>query len=399
MVSLRKGIHIGAMAGVLAFSGPARSDGEIDRLKEQLQELDQRIRILQRQQELDKEAEAARARETPTVSTGKEGFWLRSADKAYQIRIGGIIQFDSHWYPDKTAPIGGTADTFAMRKVRPVLEGTFLQNIGFRLMPDFGNGSTSIQDAYVELRLDKAYTIRAGKFKPPIGLERLQLDSETEFVERGLPTNLAPNRDTGLQVGGSVLSDALSYQAGVFNGNPDNSVTDGDTNDQKDVLGRVFAEPFSNGDGWLGGLGIGIAFGYGVQQGTAAAPNLASYKTVGQQNFFVFDSGAFADGGRTKVAPQFYYYRGPFGLLGEYIDSSQEVSRGSHRKRAFDSSAWQLNAYWVLTGEDASFRNPTPRKPYAGSVPGWGAVELALRYGKQSIGASAFEGGAGTRLA
>ncbi|HWA13844.1 MAG TPA: porin, partial [Burkholderiales bacterium] len=47
----------------------------------------------------------------------------------------------------------------------------------------------------------------------------------------------------------------------------------------------------------------------------------------------------------------------------------------------------------------ASFRNPTPRKPYAGSVPGWGAVELALRYGKQSIGASAFEGGAGTRLA
>jgi phosphate-selective porin OprO/OprP len=399
MVSLRKGIRIGAIAGTFAIAGPASADGEIDRLKEQLQELDQRIRILQRQQEIDKEAEAARARETPTVSTGKDGFWLRSADKAYQIRIGGIIQFDSHWYPDKTAPIGGTADTFAMRKVRPVLEGTFLQNIGFRLMPDFGNGSTSIQDAYVELRLDKAYTIRAGKYKPPIGLERLQLDSETEFVERGLPTNLAPNRDTGIQIGGSVLSDALSYQAGVFNGNPDNSVTDGDTNDQKDFLGRAFAEPFRNGGGWLGGLGFGIAYGYGVQQGTAAAPNLASYKTVGQQNFFVFDSGAFADGRRTKFAPQFYYYKGPFGVLGEYIDSSQEVTRGSNRRLAFDSSAWQVNAYWVLTGEDASFRNPTPRKPYAGSVPGWGAVELALRYGRQSIGASAFDGGAGTRLA
>ena len=386
-------------ASAILASTPGFAEEDISQLKEQLDALDQKIRVLERLRENDKEASAAKAKETPTVSTGKDGFWLRSADNAYQIRIGGIIQLDSHWYPDKTAPLGTTSDTFVLRKVRPVLEGVFLENIGFRLMPDFGNGQTVLQDAYVELRLDKAANIRAGKFKPPIGLERLQLDSETEFVERGLPTNLAPNRDIGVQLGGSVLADTLSYQVGVFNGVVDNSTVDADTNDQKDYLARVFAEPFRNGSSWLSGLGVGIAYAYGVQQGTVAASGLAQYKTVGQQNFFQFSTGAFADGERTKIAPQLYYYVGPFGLLGEYIDSRQKVTRATNVKADFDSRAWQVNGYWVITGEDASFRNPNPRHPYAGSIPGLGAVELVVRYGVQTIDASAFAGTAATQLA
>jgi phosphate-selective porin OprO/OprP len=399
MYPIRTRILAGAFAvGAALVSSFAVADDDVSQLKEQLNELDQKIRVLQRQQELDKEEAAARAKEMPTVSSGKDGFWLRSADNAYQIRIGGIIQADSRWYPDKTAPTS-TTDSFVMRKVRPVLEGVFLQNIGFRLMPDFGNGTTVLQDAYVELRLDKAANIRAGKFKPPIGLERLQLDSETEFVERGLPTNLAPNRDTGIQLGGSVLANTLSYQVGVFNGIVDNSTGDGDTNDKKDYLARIFAEPFRNGDSWLSGLGIGIAYAYGMEKGTVTSSNLATYKTVGQENFFVFSTGAFADGERTKIAPQFYYYNGPFGLLGEYIDSHQVATRASNQKRDFDSRAWQVNGFWVLTGEDATFRNPTPRKPYSGASPGLGAVELVTRYGVQTIDDSAFEGTATTRLA
>src|SRR5258706_1378934 len=390
----------GALAASFIMISPyAFAEDDVSQLKQQVDELDEKIRVLQRQRELEKEAAVEKQKEPPTLSSGKDGFWLRSADNAYQIRIGGIIQFDSHWYPDKTAPIGGTSDSFVLRKVRPVLEGVFLENIGFRLMPDFGNGTTVLQDAYVELRLDKAANVRAGKFKPPIGLERLVLDSETEFVERGLPTNLAPNRDTGIQLGGSVLGDTLSYQVGVFNGITDNSTGDGDTNDQKDFLGRIFAEPFRNGDSWLSGLGIGIAYGYGVQQGTATTSNLATYKTVGQQNFFVFSTGAFADGEREKIAPQFYYYIGSFGLLGEYIDSRQKVTRATNQKQDFDSKAWQVNGYWVVTGEDASFRNPSPRRPYAVSSPGLGAVELVARYGVQTIDAATFSGSATTRLA
>ncbi len=40
-----------------------------------------------------------------------------------RMRLGGNIQLDSRWYPDKTTPIGGTTDQFILRKVRPVIEG------------------------------------------------------------------------------------------------------------------------------------------------------------------------------------------------------------------------------------------------------------------------------------
>ena len=38
-------------------------------------------------------------------------------------------------------------------------------------------------------------------------------------------------------------------------------------------------------------------------------------------------AATLADGGRTRIAPQFYYYSGSFGLLGEYTNVSQDVSR------------------------------------------------------------------------
>ena len=400
MHPIQKRALAGALATGLVFGAQsARAEEDVTQIKQQLDELDQKIRVLQRLQEIEKEAAAAKAKETPTVAAGKEGFYIRSGDNAYSIRIGGNIQFDTRWYPDKTTPIGGTTDQFLMRKVRPVLEGVFYDKIAFRIMPDFGQGSTVLQDAYIEYRHNKAVNIRAGKYKPPIGLERLQADAETEFVERSLPTNLVPNRDIGIQLGGSALGDTISYQTGVFNGNIDNSTVDADTNDQKDYLARVFAEPFRNGESLLKGLGVGISYGYGVQQGNVATPNLPNYRTVGQQSFFSYLGGAFADGERQRVSPQFYYFNGPLGLLGEYVASEQKVTRATNLQREIGSDAWQISGYWVITGEDASFRNPTPRRPYAIGGPGWGAVELVVRYAEQSIDDDAFAGAPGTRLA
>jgi phosphate-selective porin OprO/OprP len=391
----------GALAASFMVTSPfAAAEDDVSQIKQQLDELDQKIRVLQRLQELDKEAATAKAKETASVSAGKEGFFIKSGDNAYSLRLGGNIQFDSRWYFDKGSPVGGPSDTFIMRKVRPVLEGVFYDKIAFRMMADFGNGQTVLQDAYIEYRHNKYVNIRAGKYKPPMGLERLVQDSETEFVERGLPTNLVPNRDIGVQWAGAVLSDTLSYQFGVFNGVVDNSATDtADTNDNKDYMARIIAEPFKNTGNWLKGLGVGIAYSYGVQQGTVTAANLPQYKTVGQVNFFTYSSGAFADGERRRVSPQLYYYVGPFGLMGEYVAGTQQVTRSTNQKRDVDSKAWQLAGFWVVTGEDASYRSPNPGKPYNIGGDGWGAVELVARFGAQTIDDSAFVGTAATRLA
>jgi phosphate-selective porin OprO/OprP len=390
----------GALATSLIVISPyAAAEDDVSQIKQQLDELDQKVRVLQRLQELDKEAAITKAKETPYVAAGKDGFYIKSGDGAFSLRLGAVVQADTRWYSDQSLPSGAAPDNFLVRKARPILEALIAEKFVLRIMPDFGNGQT-FQEGYVEARLDPAFNIRAGKFKSPVGLERLQLDSENEFIERALPTNLAPNRDVGLQLSGSVLSNTVSYQLGIFDGVYDNGLSDGDNNNGKDGVGRIFLEPFKNGDSALKGLGFGVSYSTGRHQGNPTTTDLPQFKTMGQRNFFTYASGAYADGAHDRVSPQFYYYIGPFGLLGEYISSRQEISRSNNLKRDIDNRAWQLAGYWVITGENASYHDiPVPNRPFAPSDGRWGAFELVTRYSAQTNDDDAFVGSAATQLA
>jgi len=79
------------------------------------------------------------------------------------------------------------------------------------------------------------------------------------------------------------------------------------------------------------------------------------------------------------LSPQFYYFYGPFGLMGEYISSRQEVQRGTTRDDV-GNSAWFVQASYTLTGEKASYRGISPAKPFDPQANQWGAVEVAARY-------------------
>jgi phosphate-selective porin OprO/OprP len=98
-----------------------------------------------------------------------------------------------------------------------------------------------------------------------------------------------------------------------------------------------------------------------------------------------------ADGDHWRLAPQAYYYWGPFGIFGEYVLSSQKIRADARTGAAAPTtstfanvhdSAWQVAASWILTGEDNSFKGFTPRKPFSPANRGWGAWEIAARYGE-----------------
>jgi phosphate-selective porin OprO/OprP len=363
------------------------------RLEQRLDALEQAHRGLV--QTLEQEhAAAARSRDLPTLSFGPTGFALRSGDGRSWIKLRGLLQVDGRAYlgDDKTA----LTDTFLLRRARPILEASFFGWLDAKFTPDFGQNKVVIEDAYLDIHPFTWLRLRAGKFKPPVGLERLQSAGNIRLVERGFPTALVPNRDLGAQLYGELGGGTLLWAVGLFNGVVDGSdVPDLDAHDGKDWAARIFLHPLRPlKQPWFDNFGIGVAGTYGQERGTQAVPNLPTYKSPGQVTFFSYLTSdvtnpagtTVAFGDRWRVAPQLYYYVGPVGLLAEYVRSSQDVFRnGNHG--AVVAQAWQLQISALLTPHDVeTWDAVTPRRPVAWGTRGYGAFEIVARYQELLVG-------------
>jgi phosphate-selective porin OprO and OprP len=358
-----------------------------------IDELDQQLRILRRQIEIDKEAQAAAQATAPVVSAGPGGFEIRSADSAFRLRFRGYLNADVRKYVDDEAQAG--TDGFLMRRARPIVDATLFKIFDIRLANDFGGGTSVLQDAYVDVRLSPRFVVRAGKQKAPLGQERLMSATDILFVERALPTALVPNRDVGVQLYGD-LAPWLAYNIGLFNGVVDGGAGDVDTTDSKDVIGRVVLSPFkARADHRLQALAFGVGASGGREVGTAAAPALAQIRSGGQLAWFRFRSDGtaanttVADGRRTRVTTFAQYYRGPLGLHGEYVRARHAVRRAAIADR-IAQAAWQVTGSWVLTGETATGRLIAPRRAFDPSKGAWGAFEIVARANQLRVADAAF---------
>jgi len=373
--------------GIAPSEGAARAD---------LAELDRRLRAIELGLDERDRQTAVAAAPAPEKKSGPEitldadkGASIKSADGKVQLKLGALVQADHRVFIDDDERPQN--DTFLWRRIRPTLEGSWGDLVGFRITPEFAGDSATIVDAYVDLKFSPAATVRAGKVKGPIGLERLQSGGAIALIERGFPTELAPNRELGVQLQGALASSKVNYVAGVYNGAPDgrDSPTTNPDNDFE-FAGRLFFEPWKGSDGALSGLGFGIAGSTGDKTG-AGNNFLPRYRTPGQATFFSYRASVAADGEHTRWSPQAYWYAGPVGLLGEYIRSKQElVDTATSTRASLDHSAWQLVGSWVLTGEKAGYRGVKPNNPFAPGDGGWGAFELVARYGRLDVDDRAF---------
>jgi phosphate-selective porin OprO/OprP len=223
--------------------------------------------------------------------------------------------------------------------------------------------------------------------KTPFGLERLQLESFTLFVERALPTDIVPNRDVGIQLSGDLGGGVFTYAAAVLNGVVDGGSADLSTGDARDAAVRGFVRPFRKAGGPFKGLGLGVAATFGRQQGV-----LPAYRTPGQVVFFNYVQGAVADGHRTRLSPQANFYGGPVGVIFEYARSTQRV-RKDPAAADVTNEAWQVAASWLITGEAASPTGVRPRKPFDPRKGQWGAFEVGARVHGLTVGDEAFTQG------
>ncbi len=371
------------------FPAYANDKEEIERLRALIQELDQRIRVLDRKQEIAAEEAAAKQKATPVVTASDKGFGIKSSDGQFEYRLRGLVHLDYRSFDGEAYP--SAVNGFLARRIRPTFEGTVFGKYGFRFTPEFGESGNDasnrsrVIDAFLDARLDPAFQIRFGKQKPVVGLERLQSGSDIKFIERShVSNNILPNRDLGVTISGDVLGKKLNYAVGLFNGVVDGgeSTTAQDTNTGKDFTARLFATPYVGTDSKLAGLGFGVA----VTNGNTTRNSLVSYKTPGQaNNFFAYDATTVSNGNRNRVSPQAYFYSGPFGLLTEYAVVNQEVIKGTTTNK-LKNDAWHVSASWLITGEDASYKGVKPYSPFKSGIDGgWGAFELVARYQEANI--------------
>lgn len=390
---------LSSTAAASAIWAASDTEAELRQLREQLTALDQKIRVLERQREVDQEIAVEKAKSNPVAAVDERGFTIRSADTNFVMRIHGVFQGDGRFYFDHAA--GAANDTFLARRVRPIFDGTVYSLFDYHLMLDFGSGLTAstanvgfVQDAYVQANIDPAFQIRVGKDKVPVSLERLQSDIDLGLAERGFPSIIAPNRDVGIQFRGEPFGGRLEYQAGVFNGLSDGGSGDFETTDSgKDAVGRVFLRPFlPSRNARIRGIGFGVAGSYGDQRGA-----VRSYVSTGQQTIFSYlngnggtpaTPGVTAGGQHWRIEPQAWYYWGPLGILGEYIISDQKLQRtagASVAQTQADNRGWQIQGSWFFTGEDNSFRTVNPLRAFTLGGEGWGALQGVARINQLNV--------------
>ena len=421
----------------------AADSKELEDLRAQVEELKQAVKVLDRKGEIIAEESATKKKETPIVKASEKGFGIQSADGQHEIKLRGLLQADVRSFQEgknitqKAAPGASTAgyldnseganDTALLRRVRPTIEGTVFGKYDYRFTPEFGDGKAQVIDSYLDARLDPAFKIRAGKYKPFVGLERLQSGADIKFLERSYVSSILPNRDVGVSIYGDLFGDKLNYAVGIHNGVVDggDNTTASDINKNKDYAARLFVSPFKDQVNVLSGLSFGIAGTYGDVTGkiqdTVNGSNTeltSGYRTEGQQLFFKYNDSSVltsgltdafatpvinpgkswlvkADGVRYRLSPQGTYYYGPLGIIGEYVYDRQQISVGpnGYAKTNLNNDAWQVAATYLVTGEDASFKGVKPKKNFDLNSGSWGAWELTARYSELNIDDKAFTWG------
>jgi phosphate-selective porin OprO/OprP len=329
------------------------------------------------------------------------GFFLRSADGAYQLRITGQIQSDLRDFGndhDQT-----DISNFLVRRARLGIEATVARYYEFRLLPDFGLGRAVIQDAYLNVHYLDAFQIAAGKLKQPVSYEELIQDRFVPTVERSIIDQLVPGRDVGVMVHGYNLFDRkLDYAFGVFNGGINSDL---DTNGYKDFAWRIAVRPlnFESLPAFLHLAQLGISGTTGVEE---EPMNPMVLRTPASVPFFTFNPAVRADGLRNRWTPELsYFYRG-LGFAAQYYYETQELTPSlalSNRTIVtVPFEGYYLMATYLLTGEERSEYSQAvrPLAPFDPLCPfsNPGAWEVVARYSRLDIGDVVFAPGA-ARLA
>jgi phosphate-selective porin OprO/OprP len=166
----------------------------------------------------------------PVFVAFKNGLFVESADKAYNFKIGGRMQFDGG---GATQPLNGWSNQAGVRQVRLEVEGKAAKYWFYKLQYDFAGSQYGtpfnapvqggIRDFYLGLQhplLALPFTkepafIHIGSYFEPFSLEFTASSRFRDFIERAMAVEaIAPSRHLGAAVG--AYGDNWTAKGGIF---------------------------------------------------------------------------------------------------------------------------------------------------------------------------------------
>ncbi len=312
----------------------------------------------------------------------RAGRWLR-----VDFRV--KSQVDARWSQADLADLGEMVEPGVLRGG---VEGELLGLFEFQVEHDL-RSEGAWRDVYVNFRPLGAAQVQVGKYKVPFGLDKTTGATSLDFVHRSLAANdLAPGRDVGVMVHGSLLKRSVRYEVGYFRGDGDSPPAlepmpyplpeDESPVKQPSQAARIRVAPFRalGGDSLFGTFEVGVA---ATSTTIPVGPNHLQGHSVLGADFF--PRRYYANGPRRRLGGEFSWSPGPASIKMEYIRTTEaRLGQGVGGEGSLDNDlpelvgrGWYVSATWVVTGEKKD-GGVVPRNELFGG--GIGAVEIAGRY-------------------
>lgn len=303
------------------------------------------------------------------------------------VGVTAVVQTD-WWRSD--VPYGDTEEILIRDVARRRIGFTarLMDGVELRMEREFADKKEPWRDRYVNVRPFEALQLRAGSFKLPFSQDENTPSDELRFVSHSqAATLLAPGRDRGVMLHGTIAARRLGYEIGVFDHDGRN-VRTGETGrvyGDRTLAGRVTVRPWRPEASGRGELRGSVAFTSSeIPEGF---PSLNA-RTVLDVPYY--SSKVFVNGHQRRIGAEVEWRSTPCAVAAEYLRATDErlgESVEDSDLSPFIGEGWLVGGACAVLGERRTSGGPSRRMLLPSE--GLGFLELGARFERLRFGSVA----------
>lgn len=304
-----------------------------------------------------------------------KGLRWHSTRRDTELRVGGRLHVDSARFEDDLTPIESDS---AFRRARVYVAAKVGDHWRFRIEREFANDREGWRNLWARYNFGKKAWVKAGNFVAPFGLEDVAASNHATFMERSLPSALAPSFQTGLafgtrnRFGNARRRHHYSWVVSVGGEPMGDDMEDRHRSNHRSVVSRFAYAPIAEDDRL-----VHFALAAEHREIDRGSPYRVRSRPESSLAPGLLNTGLLADVDSVRsfgIESAAVY--GAFSTQAEYMQTTLKRSAG----RADPTfNGWYLQASYALTGEHRNYSRSSGS--FSGIEPNgrWGAVEIAVR--------------------